>query len=583
MKTIKTLAKYLKGYWNVTILTWIFVTFEVICEVLVPFCMQYLVNAIKVPDLNLIWLMGGLMIGLSLLSCVFGAIAGYFAAASSAGFAKNLRKGMYYHIQDFSFNNIDRFSTSSLITRLTTDVTNVQNAFQMIIRIAIRAPLMLVFALIMSFVTQWRVAWIFVVIIPFIFALLIFIGAKVHPTFVKVFNKYDELNETVQEDIQGIRVVKSFNREDFQKEKFGKISEFIYVNFSHAEKVLAFNNPIMQIAIYGSIIGVSYLGALLIVRQPLDMNVGQLTSLITYVMQIMMALMMLSMVFVLIIIARNSAERIVEVVKEKPDLASPENPLTAIKDGSVDFTDVCFRYNASGDKDVLNNINLHVPSGSTIGILGMTGSAKTTLISLIARLYDVSSGSVKVGGEDVRRYDLSFLRDQVAVVLQKNTLFTGTIAENLRWGNPDASDDQLVQAAKLAQADDFIEKMPDKYNTMIVEGGTNVSGGQKERICIARALLKSPKIIILDDSTNAVDTHTDALIRAAFMKDLPDVTKFIVTQRILSIKDCDKIILLDDGHIVDEGSNDELLAKSQVYKELCAAQMNGGGDFDVKE
>lgn len=586
---LKSLVKYMKGSWKYCVLAWVFVTVEVVGEVLIPFFAAKVINIIdpqvgsmgseQVPELVYICLG---MIAMALVSCFGGVMAGFFASIASSNFGRNLRKEMYYHIQDYSFSNIDKFSTSSLITRLTTDVTNVQNSLQAILRVIVRSPIMLVFAFIMACVTSWQLGLIFLAIIPLLGFVLFFIAAKVHPTFVIVFNAYDDLNSSVQENLAGIRVVKSFGREDFEQEKFGHVSYFIYKTFLHAERILAFNSPMMNFAVYASMILISYFGAKMILasgNSPTGFNTGSLTSLITYTYQILNSLMFVSMCFVMVIIARNSAERISEVIDEKPSIASPENAVTEVKDGSVVYDDVCFRYSASGEKNVLDHINLNIPSGSTVGIIGATGSSKSTLVSMMARLYDVSSGSVKIGGVDVKDYDLKTLRDNVAVVLQKNVLFTGTIKSNLLWGNPNASDEQIKKAAHLACADEFIESFTQKYDSPIDEGGTNVSGGQRQRLCIARALLKSPKILILDDSTSAVDTHTDSLIRKAFKEEIPNVTKFIIAQRILSIKDCDIILIMNDGKIVAQGNNDELMKSSSIYKEMYETQM-GGGDFD---
>ena len=574
----------MKGYWVSVVLAWVFVSLEVVCEVLIPFFSEYLVNSIEVTpiDLSQVWMWALLMMGMAIASCLFGILAGYVAAKAAAGFGKNLRKTMYYHIQDYSFSNIDKFSTASLVTRLTTDVTNIQNSVQMILRMVVRAPLMMVFAFIMACVKSWQLSMIILAVLPFLAAVLFAISIVVHPTFVRVFNAYDDLNGVVQENLNGIRVVKSFGREDFESEKFGGISYFIYKNFIHAEKLLALNNPAMQLSVYTAMLLVSYFGALAIKasnNDPNAFNSGTLTSLLSYIMMILNSLMMVSMSFVMVIISKNSAERVTEVIVEKPDIVSPSNPVTEVKDGSVDFCHVNFRYSASATKDTLHDIDLHIKSGSTVGILGVTGSAKSTLISLIARLYDATEGEVKVGGVNVKDYDLVTLRDSVSVVLQKNVLFSGTIKSNLLWGNENATDEQIQKACHLACADEFISTFPKGYETPIDEGGTNVSGGQKQRLCIARALLKNPKILILDDSTSAVDTHTDAIIRNSFNTEIPDVTKFIIAQRILSIKDCDLILLMDDGKILAQGTNDELMKSSPVYREIYETQL-GGGDFD---
>lgn len=584
LHVFRSLFSYLKGFWTDVILAWVFVALEVVCEVLIPFFSEYLVDALKGNpiDLGEVWMWSGLMMGMAVASCLFGILAGFVAAKASAGFGRNLRQAMYYHIQDYSFSNIDKFSTASLVTRLTTDVTNVQFSVQMILRMVVRAPLMMVVAFVMACFKSWELSLIILAIIPFLAAALFSISIVTHPVFVRVFNAYDDLNASVQENLNGIRVVKSFGREDFESQKFGKVSYFIYKNFIRAERLLAFNNPAMQLSVYAAMLLISYFGALAIQKSG-DMDpgftTGALTSLLSYIMMILNSLMMVSMSFVMVIIAKNSAERITEVLIEKPDIVSPENAIKEVKDGSVDFDHVSFRYSATAEKDTLHDINLHIKSGSTVGILGVTGSAKSTLVSLIARLYDASEGEVKVGGVNVKDYDLTTLRDAVSVVLQKNVLFSGTIKSNLLWGNQNATDEQIQKAAHLACADEFISTFPKGYDTPIDEGGTNVSGGQKQRLCIARALLKNPKILILDDSTSAVDTRTDAIIRNSFKTEIPEVTKFIIAQRILSLKDCDVILLLDDGKIIAQGNNDELMKTSPVYREIYETQL-GGGDFD---
>ena len=588
MNTYKKLAKYIGPYWKDTVFTWLSVFIEVICEVGVVFMMQFLIDEVKAingesTQLKLIAVYSGGIALLAIIAAITGILAGYFAASASAGFGKNLRKAMYDRIQDYSFKNIDKFSTSSIVTRTTTDVTNVQNAFMMSIRMVIRAPLLMTFALIMCFVTQWRLAWIFLVIIPVILFLLLYISKKVHPTFVKIFDTYDALNETVEEDVDGIRIVKAFNREKVQSNKFRSVSDFIYKNFIYAEKLLSFNSPIMNTAVYGAMIGISSLGARLIIstnNTEHPFTVGGLSTLITYIMMIMMSLMMISMVYVQIIISKNSTERIVEIIEEVPDIQSPENAIKEVKDGSVDFDNVSFCYHEG--KDVLSDIDLHIRSGSMVGIIGSTGSSKTTLVSLMARLYDASKGEVKVGGVNVKEYDLKTLRDKVAVVLQKNTLFTGTIRSNLLWGKEDATDEEIYKACELAQCNEFLSRFPKGLDTEIAQGGTNVSGGQKQRLCIARALLKDPKILILDDSTSACDTHTDSLIREGLQTTKKDVTKFIIAQRVLSIKDCDLILVMDKGRIIARGNNDELMQNCSVYRELYESQL-GGGDFDAAE
>lgn len=594
IKVVKDLSKYAHGIWKWVWLTWIFVGAEVACEVLIPFCSEFIIEIIN-PSAEAIqagyameehigelWGYAALMIGLGLASATFGIIGGFFAAKASSAFGRNLRQAMYYKIQDFSFANIDKFSAPSLVTRLTTDVTNVQNSVQMIIRIVVRSPMMLISALVLASIKSWQLALVFLGVIPFLAFVLFGVAIKVHPVFVRVFDEYDKLNGSVQENLKGIRVVKSFGREEYETEKFSKVSLFIYRTFIKAERLLALNNPAMQLSVYVAMLVISYFGARLIIESgnaPDGFNTGSLAALFIYTMFIMNSLMFVSMAFVMIVIARNSAERISEVITEESSLTSPENAITEVKDGSVDFDHVCFRYYKDVEGDVLHDINLHIPSGSTIGIIGATGSSKTTLVSLIARLYDAETGEVKVGGRNVKEYDLPTLRDAVAVVLQKNVLFSGTVRSNLLWGNPDATDEELAHAAHLACADEFIERFPNKWEERIEQGGTNVSGGQRQRLCIARALLKKPKILILDDSTSAVDTHTDSMIRHAFKTEIPEVTKLIVAQRVLSIKDCDKIIILDKGMIIGEGTHDELMGNCEVYREIYDTQT--GGDFDA--
>jgi ATP-binding cassette subfamily B multidrug efflux pump len=582
MKTFKKLFSFIKQYWKDTLWTWLFVLIETVCEVLVVFLMRYLINAVdeKTPDINQIYLFSGIIAAVAIVAATFGILAGVTSASASAGFGKNLREAMFVQIQKYSFKNIDKFSTSSIVTRTTTDVTNVQNAYLQCIRAVIRAPFMMIFSVVMCFVTQWKLAWIFLIIIPVILFGLLFIAKKVHPTFVKVFDTYDHLNQSVEENVDGIRTVKSFNREEQQKQQFHGVSGFIYKNFVHAEKILAFNGPLLNLAVYTAIVLIAWLGSELIVSSnQVEMKVGDLSTLITYVMMIMMSLMMVSMVFVMVIIGRNSAERIVEIIDEEPDIKSPQNAIKTIKDGSVDFDNVSFAY--SQDHYVLSDINVHIKSGMTVGVLGSTGAGKTTLVSLIARLYDPSIGSVVVGGCNVKDYDLVALRDSVAVVLQKNTLFSGTLKDNLKWGNQNATDEEIAKACDLAQVTSFLKDLPNGLETQIDEGGTNVSGGQKQRICIARALLKNPKILILDDSTSACDTHTDALIRQSLETEGKGITKFIIAQRVLSVKDCDTILVMNEGKIVAQGTSDELLASCSVYKELYTSQL-GGGDFDAR-
>jgi ATP-binding cassette subfamily B multidrug efflux pump len=579
MKTFKKLLSFIKQYWKDTIWTWLFVLGESVCEVLAVFYMRDLIDNVQKTNMQGIYLYSGVIAILALIAVAMGILAGIFSASASAGFGKNLRQAMFIQIQKYSFKNIDKFSTSSIVTRTTTDVTNVQNAYLQCIRAVIRAPFMMIFSLVMCFVIEPKLAWIFLVIIPLCMFFLFFLAAKVHPTFVKVFETYDNLNQVVEEDVDGIRVVKSFNRENEEKRKFHGISDFIYKNFVHAEKIMAFNGPLLNLAVYGAILAIAYFGANMIVNSGgSELTVGGMSTLITFVMLIMMSLMMVSMVFVMVIIARNSAERIVEIIEEQPDIVSPKDGVKDVANGTVDFEDVSFAYNT--DKYVLQHLNLHFPSGSMVGILGSTGSGKTTMVSLIARLYDANGGKVLVGGHDVKDYDLVSLRDSVAVVLQKNTLFTGTIRDNLRWGNANATDEEIQKACDLAQVTPFLKDLPNGLDTMLDQGGNNVSGGQKQRLCIARALLKNPKILILDDSTSACDTHTDSLIRNALENGRKDVTKFIIAQRVLSVKDCSTILVMNNGEIVGQGSNDELLATCPVYKELYQSQL-GGGDFDA--
>ena len=581
---IKKLAKYIKQYKKDSILTPFFVILEVIMEVVIPYLMAKIIDVgIENSDLNYIIKMGIFLIVSALLSLVFGMLSGRFAAKASSGFAKNLRQGMFYNIQNFSFTNIDKFSTSSLVTRLTTDVTNVQMAFQMIIRILVRAPIMLIFALAMSFSINANLAWIFLATMPPLAVVLYIITKKAHPNFEKVFKKYDSLNRVVGENLNAIRVVKAYNREEHEQEKFGKVNDEVYNYFMKAEKIVAFNSPAMQLAIYASVLLLSWLGAKNIVGG--TMQTGELSSLITYAWQILSSLMMLSFVFVMVIIAQSSAERIIEVLEEKSTITNKENPVKEVKDGSISFENVSFKFDDGKNEDELplENINIDIKSGETIGIIGGTGSSKSTFVNLIPRLYDVTNGSIKVGGVDVRDYDLENLRNEVAVVLQKNVLFSGTISENLRWGNKNASDEELVRVCKLAQADQFIQEFPDKYETVLDQGGTNVSGGQKQRICIARALLKKPKILVLDDSTSAVDTKTDALIRKAFREEIPNTTKIIIAQRITSVEDADRIIVLEDGKINGVGTSEELLKTNKIYREVYESQKKGEEDEAVKQ
>lgn len=571
---IKTLAKSIREYKKTTILTPIFVALEVIMEILIPFIMAKLVDyGIYGNNMPLVYKLGLLLIGLAGLSLTFGVIAGKHAAKASTGFAKNLRHDMYYKVQEYSFENIDKFSTSSIITRMTTDVTYVQQAYQMLTRITFRAPLTLIFSLIMSFAINSKLSLIFLALVPVLGIGLYLIATHAFPIFEKVFKIYDKLNNVVQENVRGIRVVKSYVLEEEEKEKFGKVSKDIYDNFWHAEKIIAYNSPLMQIVMYTGLLLISWFGAKLIVGSSL--TTGELMSLITYAMQVLSSLMMISVVFVMLTISAASAERITEILQEKPALSNKENPIYNVKDGSITFENVNFSYVGDKNKICLKDINLNIKSGETIGIIGGTGSSKTTLIQLIPRLYDATTGTVKVGGVDVKDYDIETLRNEVAIVLQKNVLFSGTIKENLRWGNKEATDEEMVKACKLAQADSFINEFPDKYDTYIEQGGTNVSGGQKQRLCIARALLKKPKILILDDSTSAVDTKTDSLIRKAFKEEIPDTTKIIIAQRIDSVEDADKIIVLDNGMINGIGTHKELIENNEIYKEVYTSQRKG--------
>ena len=580
---IKKLSKFIGQYKKDSILTPIFVIFEVIMEVIIPYLMAKIIDVgVQNGDLNYIFKIGAILVVSAFLSLTFGMLSGRFAAKASSGFAKNLRKGMFYNIQNYSFTNIDKFSTSSLVTRLTTDVTNVQMAFQMIIRILVRAPIMLIFALAMAFSINSRLALIFVCTMPILAVALFFIATKAHPYFEKVFRKYDVLNRVVGENLNAIRVVKAYNREEHEEKKFEEVNSKVYDLFKKAEKIVAFNGPAMQLTIYTCILLLSWIGAKMIVGG--SMQAGELSSIITYAWQILSSLMMLSFVFVMIIIAQSSAERIIEVLDEESTIKNKENPVMEVKDGSIKFENVSFQYDDAKAEDELplEDINIDIKSGETIGIIGATGSSKSTIVNLIPRLYDVTKGSIKVGGIDVRDYDIETLRNEVAVVLQKNVLFSGTIKENLKWGNKEASDEELVRVCKLAQADGFIQEFPDKYDTVLDQGGTNVSGGQKQRLCIARALLKKPKILILDDSTSAVDTKTDALIRKAFREEIPNTTKIIIAQRITSVEDADRIIVLDDGKINGIGTSEELLKTNEIYKEVYESQKKGDEDDGTK-
>ena len=578
IEMLKTIGKSVREYKKPAIITPLLVTLEVIMEVVIPLLMADLIDkGIYAGQMSEILKLGIILILASLLSLAFGVLSGITASKASAGFAKNLRKDLYYKIQEFSFNNIDKFSTSSIVTRLTTDVSNVQMAFQMITRIVVRTPLMLIFSLVMSFSINIKLSLIFLGLIPVIGFTLYFIISKAHPVFERVFKKYDVLNNVVEENTSGIRVVKSYLLEESEKKKFGKISNDIYKDFSKAQKLMSLTNPVMQFAVYLAIILISWFGAKIIVNTNMtELEVGQLTSLITYGIRLLTSLMMLAMLLVMSTMARNSAERIYEILIEEPDLKNPKKPIKEIKDGGIKFENVSFSYVGNKKKECLKNINLDIKSGETVGIIGGIGSGKSTLISLIPRLYDATEGKVKVGGRNVKEYDIESLRNDVAVVLQKNVLFSGSIKENLKWGNKNATDDEIIKACQLAQADGFINEFPDKYDTHIEQGGTNVSGGQRQRLCIARALLKKPKILILDDSTSAVDTKTDSLIRKAFKEEIPNTTKIIIAQRIASVQDADKIIVLDNGTLNAVGTHEELLKTNEIYKEVYESQVKGG-------
>lgn len=600
-KKKKSILSCINGYKFSTIMSPITVALEVVMEILIPLVMSDIINIIDfnnkheagatlkltllkflsdVPSQKAAIIAGFILIGFAILSLGFGVLSGIFSAKASCGFAKNLRKEIYYSIQDFSFANIDKFSTSSLITRTTTDVTNVQMSFQMVIRIALRAPFMLIFAFIMSIVISPKISMIFVVVVPVLALALFFIMTKAHPNFKKMFAKYDDLNTVVQENVAGARTVKAFVREDFETKKFKHSSEEIYKYSVKAEGWLAFNNPFMQAAVYVCFMFVSFMGAKLCAPYTSTFTTGDLNALFTYIMQILMSLMMLSMIIVMITMSKASVERISAVINEEPTIKNCENPVYTVNDGSIVFDHVDFSYEDSENKLVLSDINLNIKSGMTVGIVGGTGSAKSTLVNLIPRLYDITSGSLKVGGVEVKDYDIKTLRDEVSVVLQKNVLFTGTIASNLRWGNEFATEEEIEHASKLAQADEFVSRFPDKYNSHIEQGGANVSGGQRQRLCIARALMKHPKILILDDSTSAVDTKTDALIRKAFREEIPDTTKIIIAQRISSVEDADMIIVLDDGHISGVGTHEELLKSNEIYKEVYTSQVKGAGSHE---
>ena len=575
----KQLARSIREYKSVSIKAPVFVSLEVLIECIIPFVIAQLVNQIKAGcGFSTILQYGAVLLAMAGLSLFFGVLAGKYAATASCGFARNLRKDMFYKIQDYSFQNIDKFSTSSLVTRLTTDITNVQMAYMMIVRAAIRCPLMLVFSFTMAFVMGGRMALIFLLVAPILGIGLFCVIRTVMPLFKRVFKKYDALNNSIQENVQGMRVVKSYVREDYEKKKFTAAAEDVCRDFTQAEKILAFNNPLMQFSLYVVMVFVLSFGSYTIITtRGMALDVGQFSALLTYSFQILSSLMMFSMVFVMITMASESAHRILEVIQEESTLKSPENGITEVADGSIDFDHVSFKYSEHAERMALTDIDLHIKSGETIGIIGGTGSSKSSLIQLISRLYDATEGSVKVGGRDVRDYDLEALRNQVAVVLQKNVLFSGTIKENLRWGNKNATDAELEEACRLAQADEFIQRFPEKYDTYIEQGGSNVSGGQKQRLCIARALLKKPKVLILDDSTSAVDTKTDALIRKAFREFIPETTKIIIAQRTSSVEDADRILVLDGGAISAIGTHKELLETSEIYREVYTSQNKAGG------
>ena len=581
MHAIKTLSKSIREYKLQTILSPLFIALEVLIEVMIPFITAKLIDSIEAKStIAEIGRYGMILALMAVLSLICGALSGHFCAVASSGFAKNLRHDLFYKVQTYSFSNIDKFSTSSLVTRLTTDVTNVQNSFMMIIRTAIRSPMMLAFSVIMTMRISKKLTLIFLTTIPFLVVGVTFMLKKVMPFFKSIFKKYDALNNSVQENISGIRAVKSFVREDYEKQKFTKASDDVCDNFTRAEKLMALASPLVQMAIYVVMLLISFVGAKTIITSGnTELTVGGLSSVMTYGMQVLMSLMMFTMIFVMITMSMASANRIVEVLDEESSIQNPEAPVMQVKDGSISFENVSFSYSETAEKKTLENINLNISSGETVGIIGATGSSKTSLIQLISRLYDVTEGSVKVGGIDVRNYDVKTLRDSVSVVLQKNVLFSGTVSENLRWGNKDATDEELRRACVLAQADEFVSAMPDGYDTMIERGGTNVSGGQKQRLCIARALLKKPQILILDDSTSAVDTKTDALIRKAFRDEIPDTTKIIIAQRISSVQEADKIIVLDNGTINGIGTHEELIETNEIYREVFETQTKAG-DFD---
>ena len=575
---IKTLAGSLRENKKPALLTLLFITGEVFFEVLIPFFTADMVNMIKAgAPLGEVAALGLRLVLMAVLSLICGAVAARTCSRASTGFARNLRRDMFTRVQDFSFENIDKFSSASLVTRMTTDITNVQMAFMMLIRIAVRSPLMFLFAITMAFIMGGRLALTFVIVVPVLIGGLLLVARKAMPAFRSVFQRYDKLNESIEENVRAMRVVKGFSREEYEKKKFGAAADSICRDFTKAERIVALNNPLMQLCMYFNMLFILTVGARIIVSsRGAVIDVGQIAAMLTYGMQVLMSLMMLSMIYVMLTISAESAKRISEVLAETPTLTDPAEPIMEVKDGAIDFKDVSFKYAASAKANALSDIDLHIDSGMTVGVLGGTGSGKTTLVQLIPRLYDVTEGSVEVGGLDVRRYSTESLRDAVSMVLQKNLLFSGTIRENLRWGNENATDEEIVEACRLAQADDFIRSFPDGYDTKIEQGGTNVSGGQKQRLCIARALLKKPKILILDDSTSAVDTRTDTLIRAGFRSYIPETTKIIIAQRVASVMDADLILVMDNGRIVDRGTHAELLARSEIYREIYEQQTNGG-------
>lgn len=576
---LKKLSKCIREYKKPSVLTFIFIIFEVVIECLIPFFTSDLVNKIEAgTDMSSILKTGGILAAMALISLCCGGVAGITCAKASSGFAKNLRHDMFHRVQTYSFNNIDKFSSSSLVTRMTTDVSNVQMSYMMLIRTAVRAPLMLVFAITMAFIMGGKLALTFVVVVPFLLASLLIIGKTAMPAFRRVFKKYDRLNESIEENVRGMRVVKGFSREEYEKQKFAAAAEDIRRDFTRAERIVALNNPAMQICVYFNMAFVLLIGSRLIISSGGSaVNVGEMSAMLTYGIQVLMQLMMLSMIYVILTMSAESARRIVEVLDEKSSLESPADAVMSVPDGSIDFDGVSFKYSEAADRYALENVDLHIKSGMTVGIIGGTGSSKTTLVQLIPRLYDATVGSVRVGGIDVKRYDLDTLRNSVAMVLQKNLLFSGTIKDNLRWGNADATDEEMEEACRLSQADEFVRGFPDGYDTYIEQGGSNVSGGQKQRLCIARALLKKPKILILDDSTSAVDTKTDALIRQGFKQYIPDTTKIIIAQRIASVQDADLILVMDNGRIAATGTHDELMASSPIYRETYEQQTRKTG------